>query len=80
MQTGFHSIQVCNLFELVLSRFDPTERLVHQVPRPADLLRVDHHRHGHPGLHRLGLSGGGRGPQAEEQPVQGTHKQCFCYK
>lgn len=53
-------------------RFPPTERCIHQVPRSADVLRVDHHRHGRPGLHRLGLSGGGRGPQAKKQPIKGT--------
>lgn len=51
--------------------FLPTERLVDQVPRAADVVRADHHRHGRPGFYRLGVPGGGRGPQAEEQPVQG---------
>lgn len=51
--------------------FLPTERLDYQVPRSADVVRADHHRHGRPGFYRLGVPGGGRGPQAEEQPVQG---------
>ena len=49
----------------------PTERLPSEVPRAADFLRADHHRPGRAWLHRVGLPSGGRGPQAQEQPVQG---------
>ena len=49
-----------------------TERFHGEVPRPADVLRADHHRPGRAGLHRVGLPGGGRGPPAQKQPVQGN--------
>lgn len=73
VQLRMERVETC--FNSILCWFHPTERFVDQVPRPADLLRADHHRHGDPGLHRLGLPGGGRGPQTEEQPVQGTDAQ-----
>lgn len=49
----------------------PPERSADQISRPAHVLRAHHHRPGHPGLHRVGLPSGGRGPPAQEQPVQG---------
>lgn len=64
-----HNIHVYNiLFPFHL----PAERSSNQIPRAADLLRVGDHRPDGAQVHRLGLSGGGRGPPPQEQPVQGA--------